>query len=194
MSKNILKLTKKDSFNFLEHLYFGSIKTEEDIYKKSIFRAYRDFNRTLHGFYKNKEKENIYNICEEILIKEIKNITSKNNLQKVDFDKWHKDLCFILIEIFKNNDFILFIGQAQKWINMIIKYLFIFKGKLNIKDEIFLYTHIPIDNIILEKLKYKKFKTSWSRIDSYKEYFNFQKEIRLKYKIPFETEFNLFIE
>lgn len=192
MPNNNLKFTKNNSFQFLKYLYFGKVKKEEDIYKKCIFRAYRDFNRTLHGFYKNENKNIIYKTCEEIIIKEIKNIISKNT-KKENFDKWHKNLCFLLIEEFKNNNFILFVGQSQKWINMTIKYLFIFKEELNIKDEIFLYTHIPIDNIILEKLNYKKFKTSWSRIKSYEEYFSFQEEIRLKYKIPFEIEFNLFM-
>lgn len=42
-------------------------------------------------------------------------------------------------------------GQAQKWINMIIKYLYVLKA--NLFEGVFDYFHIPFDNYVLEIAK-----------------------------------------
>lgn len=49
-------LTQKDYKDFLLFLYFGKNK---DYLEKCIDRAYRDFNRTIHGFANNKNKNSI---------------------------------------------------------------------------------------------------------------------------------------
>jgi hypothetical protein len=94
----------------------------------------------------------------------------------------------------------LFIGQAQKWINMTLKYLFAL-GENRIKgiSKNYIYFHFPLDNIIqdkLVKLGIPKFKVSWSRIDNYVEYLNYQCLVRTKFagQILMDVEFRLYNE
>ena len=80
-------------------------------------------------------------------------------------------------------------GNAQKWLNMALKYLWLLGAlPIEIKEE---RLHAPIDSYILQKLwnlkadgvtcsadtfYYKE--NSWSKISDYDDYFNLQKVIR----------------
>ncbi len=80
-------------------------------------------------------------------------------------------------------------GNAQKWLNMALKYLWLLGAlPIDIKEE---RLHAPIDSYILQKLwnlkadgvtcsadtfYYKE--NSWSKISDYDDYFNLQKVIR----------------
>lgn len=44
-----------------------------------------------------------------------------------DFDKLHKIICDEMISIFKIGDGLTY-GQAQKWLNMTVKYVYIIQG------------------------------------------------------------------
>ena len=82
---------------------------------------------------------------------------------------------------------------------MTLKYLFVLEvSELN---NMLAFLHVPIDNIILDKLKnrqmdYPKFETPWSKIDNYDKYINFQKWLRGQFpnQIPMDTEFKLWME
>jgi hypothetical protein len=174
------------------------LNTSSNLIEGVIDRAYLDFCRTLHGIGKeqnpNKKdrlKEIIRNIVSEIL-------TQSFGSQDV-FDEWHKRKCLDLVSGF---DVIskhpLFIGQAQKWINMTLKYLFAL-GEKRIKgiSNNYRFFHIPLDQTILDKLKDQitiKFKKRWSRIETYKEYLQYQNSVREKFhpQIPMDVEFRLF--
>lgn len=84
---------------------------------------------------------------------------------------------------------------------MTLKYLFALGD--NIVDGIstnYIYYHIPIDNIIQDKLLKKydipKFSERWSRIDDYERYLNYQIKVRqtIQNQIPMDVEFRLFNE
>lgn len=66
----------------------------------------------------------LYNECREYFV--------QHNNQKIDFDEWHKNLCEDLVDDYENafkNAFsekctnIFTYGNAQKWVNMTLKYL-----------------------------------------------------------------------
>jgi hypothetical protein len=83
------------------------------------------------------------------------------------------------------------VGQAQKWINMAIKYGFAFgEGAVPGLSTCWHYAHIPIDNYI--KAAVKKYDLalrasldkalageSWSRMSNYDAYLDFQRGVRL---------------
>ncbi len=74
------------------------------------------------------------------------------------------------------------IGQAQKWLNMAVKYVFVFgEGRLPGYERFFRLAHVPIDNIILESATFeglRTFRERWSRIGNYDDYLAFQQAVR----------------
>ena len=87
-------------------------------------------------------------------------------------------------------------GQAQKLVNMMIKYLYIFykcEG-WNDLDHLVSYFHVPIDSYVLKEVRQDKKSNEipWSKINCYEEYECYQKEIqtfaRKKYQNAFEWE------
>lgn len=189
-------LTNKEIQEFWYRAYLG---TTTNLLEACIDRAYRDFNRTLHGIGKIQSKEKydsikqtIRNIAEEIVKLNINN--------QLEFDNWHKQKCNLLKEDFvKHLDFPLTYGQAQKWINMTLKYLYAL-GENYIKgiSRNYEYFHIPIDNIIQEKFSsfIPKLDIAWSRLDNYEKYITYQKHVRqyFKHQIPMDIEFKSFNE
>lgn len=80
-------------------------------------------------------------------------------------------------------------GQAQKLVNMMLKYLYAYYKCEEIDDlkEVVKFFHAPIDRYVLNAslgtetfTDNKKNKIPWSQIISYKEYLDVQKEIRAK--------------
>lgn len=141
----------------------------------------------------------IKNICKNILSR-IKTKEGEISFKNSDFDKWHKAKCEEIKEKMNGNyetvnnsdekvleeDFT--IGQAQKWVNMTLKYLWLLNAlPTGVKPE---YLHVPIDSYIIEiaydnKNKFEnalgledKPPKSWSKLPEYKKYFEIQEAIR----------------
>ncbi len=173
-----------------EKLNFWIISTlgrDEDLIKSSIKRAYRDFNRTLRGISVHQKDDKIGGLIDKI--RAYVNTACANKFNDVSaFDNFHKECCDSLINefdfLYKDSFIKLTYGQAQKWINMTLKYLFIL-GETKIKgiDLNYAFFHVPVDSIILTVLE-KKYSISgvnaspWSKWNDYEEYLNYQKEIR----------------
>ncbi|MDO4282754.1 MAG: hypothetical protein Q4D02_03880 [Clostridia bacterium] len=173
---------------FYAYSLFGKVS---NCIESSVKRAYRDFNRTIRGFKANVEHNRIYDNAIQIMIDEINNLIISNMNSQREFDEWHKNLCDALIQSFEDQK--LYYGQTQKWINMSLKYLAILDYTKVAKNYIFF--HIPIDNYILEhEEELNRFKCTWSRIDDYDLYLEFQKEFRKKYNgAPLENEFLIWL-
>lgn len=192
------KLTRTDYENYLVYLYFGS---DQDLLKVCINRAYRDFNRTMHGFGKFEKAGQLYDEA-VIFLKEsldsLKSLASMNSMTAEIFDNWHKTTCEKIISLFDEKGFHLFVGQAQKWVNMTLKYIFTI-GEQRIEGFSFAYPfcHVPLDNILLEQLKRYDFpalKCAWSRHDNYDEYLQRQNWFRQKFTLaPMDVEFMLWL-
>lgn len=111
-----------------------------------------------------------------------------------DFDKWHTETCNELITNYKGcvddkgrPSFTY--GHAQKRLNMLFKYLYVYEYSDEFKDffrdkpELIKFLHVPIDKTIFKEA-YKNFglkkpNGTWSQMDgnTYKDY---QRELRNK--------------
>ena len=105
----------------------------------------------------------------ELIIERIKNLSDAN---QGAYDKFHFELCEQIIEEYRKRDVAeLTYGQAQKWVNMTMKYLSMISHS-SVK-KCYEYCHIPIDNYILQATS-KTLSTTWSRLEDYDEYLSFQ--------------------
>lgn len=159
-------------YNFILQCCFGDMENPIDA---AIDRAYVDMaSQTLKGFAKDQYEEKWESRFEaSTKIKE-----SLNSLDsKSDYDSWHKKLYMELTKLYPEK--ILSYGQAQKWVNMAIKYLqvfaVIFKNMDNDKglSEIpkFFWNaanikklHIPLDSYIMEAYDVSNF-GPWSKME-----------------------------
>lgn len=190
-------ITRKDFEEYLFRLYFGS---DTDLIRACIIRAYLDFNRTLHGLWKIENAGAIKNKAIDLLksqLHALKLLLAKP-ITSAQFDDWHKITCERLISHYKENGFHFFVGQAQKWVNMTLKYMFTF-GDQRIPgyEKARPYCHAPIDNIVLQKLSkygFPHLNCAWSRLDDFDEYINIQKWIRETFgEGPLDIEFRLWL-
>ena len=188
-------ISHKDIEHFYITLYFS--KRHSDCKKKAIWRAYRDFCRTLRNLSQNHQE--VKNKWEKLLCNLIEEVC-QNDFNEKQFDEWHKENTEKLKKY--SLDYTLTIGQAQKWINMTLKYCFLLgEEKIPGITKNVDYFHIPIDNIIqdriFEEFKINRIDESWSRIDCYSKYMEYQEKFREKIsenETPFEVEFKMFNE
>ena len=181
MGKNNDEDIKKISIDFLIRCYFGQSK---DLLRAAIDRAYVDMAaHTLKGFddesYKWECRYNTSLIISECIKEYPGNFGS--------FDEWHQDLIVKIKENYTNPQ--LSDGQAQKWLNMTIKYLFVFKQLLveypdyelpkSFLDRTCIDDYkIPIDSNILKSIGITE---SWSSMD-YEKYKNVNEQLALQGK------------
>lgn len=192
-------LTRSDYEDYLVRLYFGS---EADLLLACMNRAYRDFNRTLHQLRKlesSRDSKALAVTCLKESIHDLKTIAA-HSINQESFDNWHKEICSNLIYIYTDGGYSLFtVGQAQKWINMTLKYIFTCgENRIPGFTGIYPYCHVPLDNILLEKLEkynFPRFSCAWSRINNYGEYLERQRWIRQTFNnsVPLDVEFLLWL-
>lgn len=182
----------EDLLKFLKFSHFGALT---NLKEAAANRAYRDMCRTIR----------FNGLCEETrleLKKEVNSelITKIENI-KDNFEIWHKEACGLIIEKYEKHGIELTYGQAQKWVNMTIKYLYILNE--HTFDNVFDFLHIPVDNyifkVVKEKLGIDKPKNPWSKLDE-TEYLNYQNDIRKKLKeeekyiSPLDWEFKIWLD
>lgn len=172
--------------DFFIKLYFD---TSNGFYNAGIKRAFLDFSRTL--IINDNNREIFKEKAEKFILTQLKKATEKEFKSHLEFDKFHKESCEKLIETWSE----LKIGQAQKWLNMTLKYWLLF-GEKRIKgiEKNSKYFHIPIDSYVQKGMFEEKYPKAWSKIDNYETYFNYQERHRLKKtgNCPIIDEFNFF--
>jgi hypothetical protein len=203
-----MSLGLEKQHDFLFQTYFGVKGDELDLF---ISRAYRDMNRTLHGIGKlnKKLKNEVFTKAKELVKQSfmtLRNKTAPDEAAKLraEFDDWHSKSCSILKKHYakKLNSFSktrLTYGQAQKWLNMTLKYCWVCgSDELKWLDPWFAAAHMPIDAIILKAIKGEKVSgtqppVTWSKWDNEDEYGNLQNALRChadkEGKSPLELEF-----
>lgn len=162
----------KIAIEFLLWSYFGL--TEEDkketIIERCIRLAYSD--ATNQGAYNTRKKESI-KYSPKFISDCIGNLRGNS-----DYDKWHEQSCKKIVNQFGDEKFTY--GNAQKWLNMTVKYLFIvnsiiemldadaskgfqefYNEKFKNHEESF---HVPIDSYIIESLWEENEKTENAQI------------------------------
>ena len=182
-------LTENLKEDFLITLYFNTSEGFEDA---GLKRAYLDFNRTLKikdGNKKRREEKRL--ISQDYLKKELLTLISSPITSQTEFDQKHKKMCLDLIDNWDE----LSIGQAQKWINMTLKYWLLFGEKrINNIEKNAVFFHIPIDSYVQKGMFSEKYPKAWSKIKNYKDYFEYQIKQREKVtgKAPLLDEFIFF--
>jgi len=170
---NILSNELKEEFYI--RVYFN---TKEGFEIAGIKRAYLDFNRTLVIKDKNQENRNkLRNTAEQFLKNHLLRLISLDIDNQEMFDSNHENVCVKLTEEWNE----LSIGQAQKWINMTLKYWLLFGEKRipNIEKNA-IYFHIPIDSFVQKDMFGITEPKPWSKIRNYAEYMKYQQEHREK--------------
>jgi len=163
-----------------------------------INTAYRDFCRTLHGIRNNDHKTEMKSEASDIIRGMIVNILG-NSVPQDEFNKLHESACNDIKTVYLKNQTAFFIGQAQKWINMSFKYVYMLyladllkvsKTGIDIRKHNYRHFHLPIDNIVLQHQTVKRLYSQhignavWSKIDDYANYLVFQKHLKKEVKIP----------
>lgn len=218
----------KNAIEFLLYSYFGlKLEDGNDMDKvleKSIGKAYSD--ATQQGAYntlitKNckakkcmekyecrecpkKKSDEAKKAATEEINKKIKSLLENGLVVFKTFNDWHKKICGELCEIYEKKGIntkekkTFSYGNAQKWVNMSLKYLCIIYGiyKVYMSECKFCESyeryiakyekdfHVPVDSYIINAVKGKKcvdlpFEVPWSKWDK-SEYENFQSSL-LKY-------------
>lgn len=172
-------LVDTDVFDFLKAVYFGNCS---DLIETASSRAYRDMNRTIrfNGVADNTRFELRCKV-NEILKREIDELLAGNIKNQDEFDNWHKCVSEYIKQIYRKEAITLTYGQAQKWVNMTIKYLYVL-GYAEF-DDVFCYLHIPLDNYVFDIAKdtfgIPRPQNAWSTWDDYEnQYLHYQKLIR----------------
>ena len=169
-------------------------------------------NRTFRGIgqFNDERKSEILNGA-KIKIKEAlsalleKPVSANKEQWRYGFDQWHGDLCNVLKSYYdtslgQDTKTRLTYGQAQKWINMTLKYCWVC-GRDN--THWFSVAHVAVDEIILiaaqrEEVIAKRPCRKWSVWDNRQEYQVFQNSFRdfaaKKNKTPLELEFDWWLK
>ena len=176
----------KKLLDFLLYSYFGcsSEDSEQTVKKKCAYRAYLDLARTVKYVYSSTElekatvgtdahafidirKKRIEAVCYK-LIESIEGYPNHSG----GFDTWHESKCAQIIDRMNapygdgKKGFLkarFTYGQAQKWVNMTLKYLWLLDMLPNGLSEAEL--HVPVDSFILEALKEtQQFNTEGNKI------------------------------
>jgi hypothetical protein len=183
--------TQSDQDNFVLRLYFGA---DDDAVDQIIGRAYLDLSRTVHGVGSFPDARGK---ASHFLHRELSSLPQNSTvLTQSGFDLWHRETCSALCATYAECGYeYFFIGQAQKWVNMALKYVFVF-GVARLPGFTSLYPlcHVPIDNILLGIEEFRglaTFNEAWSRIMKYEDYMSFQIAVRNRFpsSAPLAVEF-----
>lgn len=190
--------TKAEIDSCLLNFYFGF---ERPFLERVIDRAYLDLHRTLHGFAKHPGRVSLRGAAGECVRRAMTQLDAACQSQRA-FDQWHQHACKQLVTLYGRSGFAAFaVGQAQKWINMTVKYLALFDADQPRRQRRLLELgHMPIDARIFARLSAEGLprtlrQTSWSRIKEYGDYMRIQTWVREHFagSSPLVVEFHLWL-
>jgi hypothetical protein len=193
-------LDRSDYEDYLVYLYFGAAP-RSDYLHRCVDRAYLDFNRTLRGLGQHADHVKIRHGVSGGVAKMLSSVQGDTTvLTKQDaFDDWHRAACANVVTLFANSGFApVYIGQAQKWINMTFKYIYTM-GDRRVPgfERLYSFCHAPIDNVVLKQLQARgapRLSTAWSRLNDYDEYLRYQLWIRREFTQPaLDIEFKVWL-
>ena len=149
--------------------YFGTTVATADVTSEEAIdgaarRAYPDLRRTLWGFGNHPERNVLVDwtlSSPNDFVNSLAVVTSQE-----DFDSKHEEWCTTTFEQFTEyehptRDFTFQYGQAQKWLNMTLKYLAV----LNHPEvqRIYRYLHVPVDHYVIETAAKEKIAPRWNQ-------------------------------
>jgi hypothetical protein len=189
--------SREDYFDFLIRCYFGE---GQDALQLCVRRAYLDLNRTLHGFAGHSTAGQLRETAHQRVAEKVAALKHEAASQQA-FDSWHRKACLDLRGHYRKGGFEVFShGQAQKWLNMTLKYVFAMgESRLPGYLSYYSFAHIPIDNVFVAAAKAiggPDLPMPWSRLDDYAIYFRLQEGYRkmLAPSAPLAAEFKLWLD
>lgn len=191
----------KDVWSTMVYLYFGAT---DNYYKAASSRAYLDFCRTIKFIVSSNEGERAQarTDVDGMIENKLKAIADAVITSQDEYDEWHKELCEEIVGRYAKvcgDQFC--IGQAQKWVNMTVKYLYLIDS--GCVKPITTFAHVPLDNYVFtaarEHLALSSDSlTPWSKINDYSVYLNYQIGLRKAVKAlntdPFRWELFYWLE
>lgn len=155
-------------------------------------RAYRDFSRTLHGIRTHPHATTLRGTTSDSLKAFVARL---ENIETADaFDQAHDEWCLTTKDAFNQHaqgapsNFRLHYGQAQKWLNMTLKYLAVLEHEP--VSHVYRFMHVPVDKVIFTEARKRlgvrpPGGTAWSRLngEQYRDY-----QSRLKHEIRSQGE------
>lgn len=167
----------KNSYEFLKYMLFGSWSS---IYVAASERAYRDMCRPLR--LEGTDSIGLRDAVDRMLEEEISGVLATGFSGQEQYDAWHRETCLKIQKVYAENGIGMTVGQAQKWLNMTMKYLYV--AGVPGTEEVYRFCHVPIDSYIIhaaeKQLGMKRFDTPWSRIADYETYIGYQRLLREK--------------
>ena len=195
-------ITSDDRRDFLTLLVFGQSAAAP--LAASVRTAYRDFQRTLHGFGSFPLGQQLSRRAHQWLEAELRALIGAGasgvaGESQQTFDDWHRRTVLSLQGLYADGGFTSFsIGQGQKWVNMSLKYAAVVFGERTLPgiERLVPWLHVPLDNIVLAAPELRdapRLLSAWSRLDDYDSYFAFQTWFRQAFPDcpPLATEFRL---
>lgn len=187
----------KDVLDFFKVIYFGVIT---DPMAAASDRAYRDLNRTIR--FKNMPQERrdyLRHSVTALFKKEIPELVQFGVDDQDGYDSWHYHICWKIRTYYRDAGVEFHYGQAQKWLNMTMKYLYV-SGEYAF-DGLFQYLHVPIDNYVFsiakKELGIPQPGVAWSRWDDYEgQYMDYQIALRSRIRgyYPLRWEFKFWMK
>ena len=192
----VLVSIDKDALDFLKAMCVGAY---DDPYEAASNRAYRDLNRTIRyqtmlSDVREKLRQNTTELLREEITWMMNNVATQET-----FDSWHFNVCTRIRGCFRDAGIEFYYGQAQKWLNMTVKYLYVIGNEE--LDAVFQYLHIPIDNYVFDAAAkafgITKPMVAWSRWDDYQnQYMMYQMALRsyITDMAPLRWEFRYWLQ
>jgi len=171
---------------FFRDLYLG-FGPPDQLLLRCVQRAYRDFNRTwIIAPGQSDQRPAVRGKCHSALVTALSALSDEHAALDA-YDNWHSELIVALMRISDPlaDNRGLTLGQAQKWINMSVKYAI--GGRLPGFERFERCAHMPIDRILIKELTAQpKFRAAvsllpigpWSRLTDAAAYSAFQREVR----------------
>lgn len=175
---------------FLKMLYFG---VTDNPFEAASRSAYTDMCRTIRFHGKNGEA--LRKSVDVLLEERIPELIAVDNSEK--FTQWHYFICKQIVEQYEAAGIEFYMGQAQKWVNMTLKYLYVLVP--DVVEPFYCFLHIPLDNYIMDIAKKQygvpPLTTAWSRISDYQDYLDYeQKLMEVIDEVPLNWEFKKWVE
>ena len=171
LSKSVMTITKS-SLESLVFFVFGATMDEDDyLLKRVVEKAFFDatnqgaFNALIEKTDVRKERVNVPK--NEVIANLLKKIKEYTKPKGKEFEEWHSGICKSVKETYDAYEFVdeFSYGNAQKLVNMTLKYLYLLSGIqeptafapsiqeiLDAISEDSQYLNIPIDSYIIDAI------------------------------------------
>ncbi len=141
-----------NEFFMFEYFKIKESDTQDDRYKKFAERAYLDLCRTIRFTTEDVDKKIEYKnvVCDKLakehnfLCNAVNTCSSDEEKQEL-IDRDHNRICEEICKTYAEISEFTY-GQAQKWLNMMLKYVLLIEGDSILKN----YLHIPVDSYIMQ--------------------------------------------